>query len=205
LGAQTVLCALLMSAGFAVVAPAFVSIFFGAKFHEAATLVALIGVLQTTRFLIVWPVTVSLSAAKSANILIGNISRLIVVPTSVAGHLLIGGLAGVVIGFAVGECISLMVALATTNRSIGAPILEGFSRVALFAAASCVVVGWAWVAEHPSATVAAILAVTTAGLGAWLYRTERAAAADLLVAARHFVGVNPLSFTRAREQEGRAS
>ena len=173
LGGQVVLCALMMAAGFALVAPTFVLVIFGAKFREAAIMVALVGVLQTSRFLVVWPTAVSLAAAESTNILIGNVARLVVVPTSILGHLLFGGLSGVVGGFAVGECIALVVATAATNLSIGAAVLSGFGRLSLFFCASVVIVGWADAADHPSTPSILALSAASIALASWLYKTER--------------------------------
>ena len=142
LGGQTQLLALAMMVGFAVVAPPMVTILYGAKFTEAALTVGLIGILQTTRFLIMWPTTVALGMGNSRTVLISNATRLLVFPGAVIGYRSLGGLPGVIVGFTIGEMISVAVALALVNRGTGDNLLRGFDRFAVFIGTAAAVIGW---------------------------------------------------------------
>lgn len=189
LSGQVILLAILMCAGFAVVAPVFISLVFGPAFTQAPQLIALVGMLQTSRFLIVWPTAVSLAIGRSANILVGNVVRLLVVPSAIAGHWLMGGLTGVIIGFIVGEIIAFAIALGLMNRSMGAPLLSRFSRPLLFCCLSLVVVGWAHEASGATVWAMAGLILSSAVLGVWLVRSEASSARDLLAMGFSLVGI----------------
>ena len=136
LAGQTTLLAMAMSAGFAVVTPPIVTILYGAKFTETALIVGLIGILQSTRFLINWPATISLSMGRSRTVLAGSVVRLLVFPGALIGYRLFGGLTGVVGGFAAGEMIAVIIAVALVNRDTGDEPLRGFGRFAMFIATS---------------------------------------------------------------------
>ena len=174
LGSQTILLASAMSIGFAIVAPPMVTILFGVRYHQAGLVIALIGILQTTRFLINWPTTVSLSLGRSRSVLLSNMVRLLVFPGAFAGLWLFGGLEGVVGGFAVGEVISIGVSLILVNRDAGQPRWQGFDRLALFVLMSVGILAWNQTMHAPLAVRAALLAATVV-FAILLFRRERVA------------------------------
>jgi O-antigen/teichoic acid export membrane protein len=182
LGGQTQLLALAMSVGFAVVAPPMVTILYGAKFTQSALLIGMIGILQTTRFLINWPNTVALSMGRSRTVLIGNLVRLLAFPSAFLGVALIGGLRGVVAGFIAGELISIAVSLVLLNRNMGKPPIQGFDRFAAFFLASAAIVGWNLAIERRSVTAEIALLGASLLLAAWIVRRES-------MAIRHGVDV----------------
>jgi O-antigen/teichoic acid export membrane protein len=142
LAGQTTLMAVAMVAGFALVTPIAVPILYGHRFVQTEQTIALIGILQTCRFMIVWPTTVALSNGNSGQVLAISIVRLLAYPGAIIGALLIGGLQGVVTGFILGEAASLLSAILIINRKASTPIWHGFDRLLLYGLA-CVFVVYA--------------------------------------------------------------
>ena len=174
LGSQTILLASAMSIGFAIVGPLAVTILFGARYRQVGLVIALIGILQTTRFLINWPTTVSLSLGRSRSVLLSNMVRLLVFPGAFAGLWLVGGLEGVVGGFAVGEVFSIGVSLILVNSDAGQPQWQGFDRLALFVLMSFGILAWNQT-PHSSPAVRALLLAATAAFAILLFRREHSA------------------------------
>lgn len=172
LGGQTLLLSLAMAAGFAVIAPPMVVVLYGRGFALPALVVALIGVLQTSRFMILWPTTVALGMGKSANILASNIVRLIALPIGAVGGYLIGGLEGVVLGFTVGELLSVAVATVMLNLSNGDPLLHKTDRLVLFVLGCGAILAWVIEIERGQFIEGVLLACASAALIAWIVRRE---------------------------------
>ena len=182
-GGQTVLLGLAMCAGFALVAPFLVTLLYGARFRESAFVVALIGILQACRFMLVWPTTVALSEGRSSAPLAVNTVRLIAYPAALVGGWTLGGLDGVVAGFAFGELVAQMAGLAILNRAHGKPLSSDFDRVAAFIFAASCILAWTWTIEHRSAPAAAVLAALSAAVAVWIVRREMRAIRDTLALA----------------------
>ena len=117
LGSQTLLLGLGMASGFAIVAPLMIPILYGHAFYQPAMIVALIGILQSTRFLVVWPTTVALSMGRSGVVLANNVLRLTAWPAAMAGFALGYGLYGIVVGFIFGELLAIGVALVMSTEA----------------------------------------------------------------------------------------
>jgi O-antigen/teichoic acid export membrane protein len=123
MGDQTMLLAIAMAAGFAVVAPTAIPILFGARFAQSYVLVGIVGCLQTARFLITWPATVALATGRSTTVLYGNISQGLAFAGAWLGSVLSGSLIGLVGGFVVGELVAITVAVGLVNRNLRRPFL----------------------------------------------------------------------------------
>ncbi|MEL6830295.1 MAG: hypothetical protein AAFO63_09175, partial [Pseudomonadota bacterium] len=83
------------------------------------------GLAQATRFSRTWPMTLSLASAKTRNVLLSNLIRLLSLPIALVSWTLIGGLEGLALGFLAGEGLALFLALMALNRSIGRRLLGG--------------------------------------------------------------------------------
>jgi O-antigen/teichoic acid export membrane protein len=180
LAGRALLLALGVAAGFAMVAPIAVVLLYGPAFHQAITVVALIGILQAARFIRLWPTNVALGMGVSRIVMINNIARLVALPAAIVGFIYAGGLSGILLGFIVGEFTALIVALALLNREVGFSPWDGFDRVAAFAAALAIVFGAAWAAEtehYASMTLFTTLLVAVAG---WVLMRERATIGEVL-------------------------
>ena len=182
-GGLTLVLAIAMAAGFAVVTPWLAPILFGERFRQAALLVGLIGILQMTRFMFGWPTTSALAMGRGGTVLTSNLAHLFAFAGALIGLRTMGGLEGVVTGLILGEFIALAIALVLLNRDMGRPPLQTFDRVAEFILASGVIVGWnlalgarLWQAE-------AAMAVVTAALAAWFYRRQSALIIEVLTGA----------------------
>ncbi|HEX4173327.1 MAG TPA: oligosaccharide flippase family protein [Acetobacteraceae bacterium] len=174
LGGQTFLLAILMMAGFAVVAPVMVPLLYGRAFAETAPVIALIGFLQATRFLTVWPTTVALAMGRSGIVLASNLVRLAAWPCALIGAATLGGLSGIVAGFLFGEVISFCTALAMLNLREGRHLFHSAGRLANFLLAGACTLGWAtaWAAGAPTPKLAITLSVATVVSAAWVLRSE---------------------------------
>ena len=202
LGGQTLLLALAMSAGFAVVAPLAVPFLYGARYAEAPVIIALIGILQTTRFLIVWPTTVALGLGRSRTVLASNTARLLAFPGAFAGVWLVGGLPGLVAGFTLGELASIIVALILLNRNTERPFWTGFDRFAAFIVGSAVIIGGAVAYERASLIMAGLDAVAAIAVAIWVAGRE---AATLRNAVAHATGLAASFFRWRSGSRNRAS
>ncbi|MGH7023394.1 MAG: oligosaccharide flippase family protein [Caulobacteraceae bacterium] len=195
LGGQTLLLGIGMCAGFALVAPLAVTVLYGHRYTQSALLVALIGILQSTRFLIVWPTTVNLSLGRTRPVLVSNIVRFLAYPGAFVGVYLMGGLAGLVAGFAAGELIAIAAGVVLMNRGAGRAWLAEFDRLAAFALTCGLAVGWNLALARASTMAEIALAVASIALGAWIARREREVIAEAVTLARRAA---PLVFARAK-------
>lgn len=191
LGAQTLLLAILMAAGFALVAPFAVNFLYGRAFSLAPPLIALIGILQTSRFLTLWPTTVALAMGRTTIVLANNFIRLLAWPAALVGVAVTRDLYEIVLGFILGEFIAFAVALVMLNNTEKAPITNGFDRfVAYLASAGCVL-GWSLLPSHPSVLGFCLLLVLSGGLIVWVWRAERVAIDDAIRVASQIAARGP--------------
>lgn len=184
LASRSMLLAVGMSAGFAIVAPFVVTVLYGSRFSLSPLVVALIGILQASRFLTVWPTTVALAMGRSTIVLANNLLRLVAWPAALAGFVVSPNLVGIVAGFIFGEIVAFAVALIMLNRSEQMPPWAGFGRFGVFIAVSLVTLVWTWCIAHPSALAIAGLAAVTFALGAWLVRSEFATLREAVLMVR---------------------
>jgi O-antigen/teichoic acid export membrane protein len=187
LGGQTLLLAVAMAIGFAIVAPTMVVVLDSAKFATPALVMALIGILQTSRFLRLWPNTVAMGIGRSGVVLANNIARLVAIPAALLAVALGGGLAGVASGFILGELVALATALVMLNRDTGLPLLAQFDRFAIFALTSGAIVGWITLARRPSILGVVGGLVATTFVVAWIVKRERVTINDAADLARRLV------------------
>jgi len=182
LGGQTQLLALGMAVGFALVAPLVVPWLYGRRYAESALVIALIGILQSTRFLINWPTTVALAMGQSRTVLISNASRLLVFPGAWIGFHVWHGLMGVVCGFLGGEVVSIAVALVLVNRDTDSSPRHGFDRFGLFLLTAGAIVGWNLAWPRLALVTGAAAACGTMALIAVCLLREKQTIRDLLQA-----------------------
>jgi O-antigen/teichoic acid export membrane protein len=132
LGGFVLLISTLAVVGFVVVAPFAVVLLFGPRFSHSLLVVALVGVLQTSRFIRIWPVTAALGVGRSSIVLGNNIARFIGVPIGVAAAFLVHRLEFIVAGFVAGELIALVVGVVLVNRARGVSLINDFGRIAAY-------------------------------------------------------------------------
>ena len=175
LGGQALMLGLAMAVGFAALAPFAVKVLYGAKFAETLPTVALIGVLQSSRFLLVYPQAVALSLGRSYAALAVNLARLAAYPAAFLGGVALGGLPGVVIGFTFGELLAHATGLILVNRSGDRTTFAGFERVAEFVLGSTFLMAGILLIEHRQPLAAAAAGVCGLALAIWIARRERIA------------------------------
>lgn len=180
LAGRALLLSLGIAAGFALVAPVAVVLLYGPAFHQAITVVALIGILQAARFLRLWPTNVALGMGLSRIVMSNNIARLVALPAAIVGFIHIGGLSGILAGFIVGEFTALTVALVLLNRQVGFSAWYGFDRVAAFAVALATVFGAAWAAETGHYAAMTLFTTLLAAVAGWVMLREKATIVEVL-------------------------
>jgi len=172
LAAQAGLLAIVQMIGFAIIAPVVVPLLYGRAFHQPALVIALIGILQASRFIRLWPTTEALAIGRSGIVLGNNIVRLIAFPSALAGLWLIGGLVGLTIGFTLGETAAMVTAVILSNVAIGVRPSANLSRVAVFILCCGGVGVSAWAVSFDLAVAGGAAAATLLALGAMAW-TER--------------------------------
>lgn len=172
LAGQALLLGVAMGAGFAIVAPLAIVLLYGARFAMPLVVIGLIGVLQTARFIRLWPNTYALAVGRSDIVLSNNIARLLAFPAALGGFLLQHSLSGIVLGFALGELFALVTALVLLNRALARGWMDA-DRVALFALTSAALLGWLAALPHLDLLQAALWTAVTAAAAAWLAAREQ--------------------------------
>lgn len=173
LAGRVLLVSLVICVGFAVVGPIAVRVLYGEKFSQAPLLVGLIGVLQTGRFIRSWPTTLALGLGKSGIVMANNLARMVGIPAALAGFALIGGVAGVVTGFILGEFAALITAIVMLNRARGLAWTHDFDRIGAFALGCTLVVSLLAALQTHWLPGLALVPVSLL-LTTWLVRHERA-------------------------------
>ena len=128
------------AAGFVIVAPPMAVIFYGNKFAHSWSVFALIGILQTSRFIRIWPATIALALGNSRIELMSNIIRLIGYPAAILASKFLG-LEGLISGLIVGEIIALLASILMTNRARNLGMTSDLMRFVIFVAFSGALVG----------------------------------------------------------------
>jgi O-antigen/teichoic acid export membrane protein len=183
-GGLTLILAIAMAVGFAVVTPTLAPMLFGDRFRQAALLVGLIGILQMTRFMFGWPTTSALAMGRGGTVLTSNLAHLFALAGALIGLRMTGALEGVVTGLILGEFIALVIALVLLNRDMRRPPLQTFDRVAEFILACGVIVGWNLALSSRLWQSEAAMAAVTAALSLWFYRRESGLIAEMLAGTR---------------------
>jgi O-antigen/teichoic acid export membrane protein len=178
LAGQTLLLSIAMAAGFAMIAPTIIVLLYGARFAQPALVVAAIGVLQTSRFLRLWPITIALGRGRSGIVLMSNLIRLTGFPLAFASAKLDGGLLGILVAFTVAEFGSLLITTVVIGRQCGWRLWDDLARVVLFFLACSIIVAAAAAVQHEALWLAASLVLPALLLGFLVFRRERAVTAD---------------------------
>lgn len=176
---QSLLLAIAMAAGFAALAPVAVPLLFGARFALPIFPVAMIGVLQSARFVRLWPTTVALATGNSQNVLANSVARLIAFPLAVVFVRLGGGLLGVVLAFTLAEFFAFAVSMVMLHRQRLGSARRDWQRLGLLAASFC---GIALITSGAGQQGLALLGAGCAvllGAAALAGASERAAIASL--------------------------
>ena len=182
-GGQTLMLGLAMAVGFAVVAPPMMPLLFGARFAQPALLVGLIGVLQTSRFLLNWPSTAALAMVRSTTVLYSNFAYVVIFPAAFLGIRLIGGITGVVTGFIGGEMIAIVVALVLLNRTMHRPTWHGFDCLPALLLTGGAIVAWNLALASGSWPAMGAMLLPSVALLAWLWRREAGVIDEALAGA----------------------
>lgn len=183
-GQMTLLCMCIVM-GFAAVAPPVVTVLYGHKYTQAALLVASIGVLQASRLMLNWPVAIAMGIGRSRLVFYSSVLWLLVFPAGWLGLKTIGGLQGVVTGFALGQIVSTAAAVALLSRALGEPTLKGMGRLARYTLVCAATALWSVVFERRLVLPAAVLLPLSVGLIWWIVEREKA---SILEAAN--IGLN---------------
>jgi O-antigen/teichoic acid export membrane protein len=187
MGGQTLLLAIGMAAGFAVVAPPIVPLLFGARFSQAPLLIGLIGCLQTARFMLTWPTTVALATGRTGTVLLSNLAHSFAFAGAFIGMALLGGMPGLVGGFLAGEMLATALAMVLVNRNNGRAPMDRFDRLGACLATYGLVIAWNMTLSAHFWWGAVALVPASIALGAWIWVSEAAVILAALATARQVV------------------
>jgi O-antigen/teichoic acid export membrane protein len=177
---QALLVGILMSCGFTAVGPTAIAVLFGGKFVLPTLTICLVGVLQSVRFIRLWPNTVALGIGRSGIVLANNIARMIGLPAALAGASLFSGLPGMLVGLIGGEFAALAAALVMLSRQGVRPRPYDFDRFAIVSAAAILEVAWVVALTAPTFVEVGLLLAASVGLGFWTATRERLLIGDLV-------------------------
>jgi O-antigen/teichoic acid export membrane protein len=183
LGGRAALLTVLAAAGFTAVGPLATWILYGHNYVQPLLLFALLGAMQTLRFVRCWPNTVAIAVSKSSVITVNNFARLIAFPTALGCVAAGWGLAGVVAGYVAGELVALVVALVQLSLTNTIPLRRELTRVGLLSLLLAAICGWSVAFDAHAIWVTPVLAFVTAAALAVFVRHER----PVLVEAVSFV------------------
>jgi O-antigen/teichoic acid export membrane protein len=165
LAGRCLLIATATAAGFAVVGPIATPILYGHAFAQGATIFALLGCLQSTRFLRAWPTTMAIALGRSTIVMFNNLTRTLALPLAVLAALWFHSLLAIVAGFLLGEIAALLVALVQLARAEAISLRQELRRAGEYVAVSATLIASGWSFEHHhlalafGATAAAVAAV----------------------------------------------
>jgi O-antigen/teichoic acid export membrane protein len=142
LGGASLLLAIAMSGGFALVAPLAVNILYGHRFAQSATLFALVGILQSARFIRFWPNTIAIAGGQTGIVLANNLVRLVALPLGLLSVALFHSLEAVVACFIFGEFGALLTSVFLVNVGSVGGTARDLERFGLFALASGLILAW---------------------------------------------------------------
>jgi O-antigen/teichoic acid export membrane protein len=185
LGGQSILLAMSMEAGFLATMPFVVPLIYGERYNQSLLTFALIGVLQSSRFLILWPNTVATGDGRSAVVLAANIVRMIALPAGIVGAWFTGRLEGLLAGFILGEWAAVASGLVMT-RGLSGRSPGSVERFGAFIGCSILVVAWAAALEAQAGQVQKVLTVASVILAWWILQREHATMRRSLQLLRQF-------------------
>ncbi|MBL8554510.1 MAG: oligosaccharide flippase family protein [Phenylobacterium sp.] len=183
-GGRTTLMALGVAAGFALVAPIFTPIFYGKSFAQPLVIFALIGALQSARFLRVWPTTIANGIGRSMVILLNNVGRMVAVPIALLANAEFHTLEAIVIGFIGGEIVAMLVALWLLQRAGALSLRRELIRIALFLAGCTAISGAAWSLQAGNYVLSLAFGAGGLVVAAVVLRMEREVLGELITMAR---------------------
>jgi O-antigen/teichoic acid export membrane protein len=180
LAGQTLLIGLGMCAGFAAIGPMAVSVLYGAKFVQPPVDVCLIGILQTARFVRLWPNTAALAIGRSGIVLANNVARLVGLAIGLAAGVSGLGIPGVVAGLVAGEFLALFTAILLLNRATTSSLARDLDRFAILALECAALALAAFAYQHHQVLLGAAAGIVGVGTIGWAMARERATITDLL-------------------------
>jgi O-antigen/teichoic acid export membrane protein len=180
LASQTMLMGLAMAFGFVMVAPVAVPILYGPQFGVGWLTIALIAILQSARFIRMWPVTLAMGLGKSHVVMVNNAVRMLAFPLAIAGLALWDGIVGILGGFILAELLAFLVGLVMTNRLFQHGVLEGGGRFIQFLSGSALLILFVLCYEQEWWSGLAGTGMLLFLWAAWVVRAEWQAMQDML-------------------------
>ncbi len=186
LAGRVLLVAILVLAGFVIVAPPATPLLYGPRFTEPLLFFALIAALQTAKFMRIWPSIIATSIGRSTIILANNIARILGLPIAMAANYYAPSLASIIGGLFFGEFLALMTSLALLHRAGALDLRRDIIRVGTFLLWCAVVLGWAWaLPKHELLPMAGLTAASALAIA--LLAFERSVIRESLGLFRTFI------------------
>lgn len=180
LGGIVTILGALATLGFVIAAPIAMPLLFGGKFTQSLLVIALIGALNSARFIKLWPTNMLLAEGRSQAVLLTNVIRLAAFPMAIVGVMWNASLETIVLAFLAGELISILAGLWLSSGPLGVRFSSSGERIAVFAfSAFIAAVGGSAVQRQDWLWLAAAVAGAIALMALFWWR-ERGASRSLL-------------------------
>jgi O-antigen/teichoic acid export membrane protein len=147
LAGRALTLAIAMAAGFALIGPIATPILYGHRFAQPPLMFALLGAVQSARFLRAWPTTIAISLGRTVILMASNLARLIAFPVAMIATVYYPSLYSIIAGFLVGECVAIVVALAQLSRDPAIQPGPEARRVRDFILVALALIAAGWSAE----------------------------------------------------------
>ncbi len=130
--------------GFTAVGPVMTPLLYGREFAQPLQVFAFLAVLQSLRFVRLWPTNVAVSLGQSLIVLLNNVARMAALPLAFAAAALFGTLESIIAAFIVGEVAALAAALVLLRLAGPLKLLRELLRTGVFLGLSAAVCAVAW-------------------------------------------------------------
>jgi O-antigen/teichoic acid export membrane protein len=166
LAGQALMLAVAMAAGFTLVGPIATPLLYGKRFAQGATIFAMLGCVQSARFLRQWPTTVAVAVGRSTIVMANNLARMLAFPAALLATFYFRSLEAIISGFLLGEIVAILVALWLLARASTVRLGPELRRICDFMLVSAGLISAAWtVQNHHWAWASLSIAATASVLG----------------------------------------
>ncbi len=160
--------------GFTAVGPLMTPLLYGRAFAQPLQVFAFLAVLQSLRFVRLWPTNVAVSLGQSLIVMLNNVARMAALPFAFAAAAMFGTLEAIIAAFIAGEVAALVAALVLLRRAGALELWRELLRTGAFLGMSLGAIAVAWQSQVGGGPWI-VAGSTTAGIGAlgailWLDR-----------------------------------
>ncbi|WP_397419519.1 oligosaccharide flippase family protein [Phenylobacterium sp.] len=158
--------------GFALAGPIATPLLYGQGFAQPLQIFALLGALQSIRFVRLWPTNVAVSLGQSLIVMLNNVARMAALPLAFAAAALTPTLEAIIGAFIVGEVVALVAALILLSRAGALKLSREIARVLCLVFLSAAAIAAAWTLQLGQSIWALVASGTALASVALLVRLD---------------------------------